>query len=395
MNNNFKIKNLLIIAHSYSNFIKDQVEVFSKYFNHIYVLVRHNPIASISEYVPINYLKPFKASSIIDLNNKPDNISVITTNIIYFPSSSQYKKLGEKHFKVVSKIIKEKNISFDLIHAHFAWSAGYAGAKLKEKYKVPFIVTGHGYDIYDLPFKDDEWKNKIEYVLNVADHIITVSNNNLECITKLNVTRPVKVIPNGFKSNLFSARKTALSRQVLCIPHNQKIILTVGKLLPIKGHQYLIEAIKEIIKYRKDVLCFIVGSGVLKNKLHTQLKKLKISNYVKLIGEKTHDEIPIWMNACDLFVLPSLSEGNPTVMFECLACGKPFIGTKVGGIPEIIISEEYGLLCEPANPYKLAEKILIALDKQWDSRKIITYAGQFVWENIANEILNVYKSSFS
>lgn len=83
------------------------------------------------------------------------------------------------------------------------------------------------------------------------------------------------------------------------------------------------------------------------------------------------------MNACDLFVLPSLSEGNPTVMFECLGCGKPFIGTKVGGIPEIIVSDDYGLLCEPANSEDLAEKILIALDKEWDEEKIRNYAKQF------------------
>ena len=72
-----------------------------------------------------------------------------------------------------------------------------------------------------------------------------------------------------------------------------------------------------------------------------------------------------------------MGEGNPTVMFECLGCGKPFIGTKVGGIPEIIVSDDYGLLCEPANSEDLAEKILIALDKEWDEEKIRNYAKQF------------------
>ena len=63
-------------------------------------------------------------------------------------------------------------------------------------------------------------------------------------------------------------------------------------------------------------------------------------DHVEFVGGKPHAEIPIWMNACDVFVLSSLSEGNPTVMFECVGCGKPFIGTKVGGIPEIIISDD-------------------------------------------------------
>ncbi|NPV74398.1 MAG: glycosyltransferase [Pelotomaculum sp.] len=390
---NFKDKNLLVIAHSYSNFVKDQVEALSKYFNHVYVLVRHNPIADVSEYVPINYLKPFKASSIIDLSNKPDNISVIVTNTIYFPTTSQYKKLGEKHFKVVDKTIKEKNISFDIIHAHFTWSAGYVGAKLKEKYSVPFVVTGHGHDIYDLPFKDEEWKQKIEYVFNSANYVITVSNNNLECVTKLSVTTPVKVIPNGFRSSLFYPRETVSCRQVLSIPPDPKIILAVGNLFPIKGHKYLIEAIKEIIKYRKDVLCFIVGSGVLKKKLQTQINKLKLNSYIKLMGQKPHNEISTWMNACDIFVLPSLAEGNPTVMFECLGCGKPFIGTKVGGVPEIITSGDYGLLCEPADPRDLANKILVALEKEWDAEKIVKYANQFTWESIARKVVEVYENT--
>lgn len=392
MNINFKAKNLLVISHSYSSFVKDQVEALSKYFNHIYVLVRHNPIVDISEYVPINYLKPFKLSSIIDLNNKPDNISVITTNIIYFPALSQYKKLGERHFKVVDKIVWKKDIRFDLIHAHFTWTAGYVGAKLKEEFGVPFIVTGHGHDIYDLPFKDNEWKKKIEYVLNTTNYVITVSNNNLKCIRKLDVTTPVKIIPNGFKSNLFYPLEITFCRKNLGIPSDKMIILAVGNLLPIKGHQYLLEAINIISKYRKDILCFIVGNGVLKNKLQIQIEKLKLNSYIKLIGEKPHNEIPIWMNACDIFVLPSLGEGNPTVMFECLGCGKPFVGTKVGGIPEVINSEDYGLLCEPADSNDLAEKILIAVKKEWDTEKIIKYADQFTWEKIAPKVVNVYKN---
>ena len=83
---------------------------------------------------------------------------------------------------------------------------------------------------------------------------------------------------------------------------------------------------------------------------------------------------------------------DPTVMFESLGFGKPFVGTKVGKILEIITSEDYGLLCEPANPKELAEKILAALDKEWAREKILEYAEQFTWENIANEIIVIYKS---
>jgi glycosyltransferase involved in cell wall biosynthesis len=356
------------------------------------VLVRYNPIANISKYIPIPALDPFKLDTKIDIAGKPSNIKVYPTPILYAPTDSQYKKLGDRHFKAVEKALKKDNIKFDLVHSHFTWSAGYVGAKLKEKYNVPFVVTAHGHDIYDYPFRDREWKEKIEYVLDAADYVITVSDSNLECIKKLNVKTPVKVIPNGFRSDLFYPRDLEECRKVLDAPLDKKIVLSVGHLFEVKGHKYLIEAMREVVKYRKDVLCILVGEGKLKNKLEKQIKKAGLENYVKLAGGRPHNEIPIWMNACDVFVLPSLNEGNPTVMFECVGCGKPFIGTKVGGIPEIITSEDYGLLCEPANPKALAEKILTTLDKEWAREEILRYAKQFTWENIANEIIVIYKS---
>ena len=79
-------------------------------------------------------------------------------------------------------------------------------------------------------------------------------------------------------------------------------------------------------------------------------------------------------------------------MFECLGCGKPFVGTKVGGIPEIIVSDDYGLLCDPAKPKELAENILIALDNNWNRNKIISYASLFTWENITEHIISLYDS---
>jgi glycosyltransferase involved in cell wall biosynthesis len=79
-------------------------------------------------------------------------------------------------------------------------------------------------------------------------------------------------------------------------------------------------------------------------------------------------------------------------MFESLGFGKPFVGTKVGRVPEIITSEDYGLLCEPANPKALAEKILRALDKEWDKEKILEYVERFTWDNIVKEILKGYEN---
>jgi len=387
-----KDKNLLVICHSYNDFQKDTTINLSKYVDNVSVLVRYNPISNLSKYISFSGLNQFNLKNKIDLTNNPQNIQIYPTPILYGPSDSQYKKIGQKHFRAAESAIEKNNIRADLIHSHFTWSAGYAGAKLKEKYDVPFLITAHGYDIYDLPFRDEEWKQKIKYVLNAADHIITVSNSNLECIKELNVKTPVTVLPNGYRSELFHPRNSNECRKKLNLPLDKKIILTVGNLVEIKGHKYLIEAMSEIVKHRKDVLCIIVGGGKLQGKLEKQINAKGLNDHIRLAGGKLHDEIPIWMNACDLFVLPSLNEGNPTVMFECLGCGKPFVGTTVGGVPEIIVSDDYGSVCEPADFKELAENILLSLDREWDSGKIREYAKQFTWDEISKDILDIYSN---
>ncbi len=384
-------KSLLFVSHNYSTFVKDQIEQVSDNFNNITVLSRYNPISEISNIFPIHRLRPFRKASIIDLSNKPSNVNVIVTPIFYLPIDSGYKNLGEKHFKIVDRKIERDNIRFDLIHSHFLWSAGYVGAKLKEKYNIPFVVTAHGYDIYDLPFRDNEWKEKIRYVLDSADCIITVSDSNLKCIRELNAKTPVQVMPNGFRRDLFYPQDSKECRKKLNLPLDRMILLSVGCVYDeVKGGKYLIEAIREIVKYRKEILCIIIGSGALKNKLQKQIEKAGLKNYIILVGGQPHNEISIWMNACDVFVLPSLRESFGVVQIEAMACGKPIVATYNGGSEEIIISDDYGYLCEPANSKKLAENILMALDKVWDDNKIKKYVEKFTWKNVVKEILETY-----
>jgi len=227
-------------------------------------------------------------------------------------------------------------------------------------------------------------------VLNTADHVITVSQSNLECIKKMDVSTPVTVIPNGFRSDLFHPRDTSECRKVLNLPQDKKIILTVGNLEPVKGQKYLVDAIQNLIWERKDIQCIIIGTGRLQTALKRQIHSLGLNDYIMLAGRKSHDEIPLWMNACDLFVLPSLSESFGVVQIEAMACGKPVVATRNGGSEEIVISEDYGLLTGVADPNPLAEKIQVALDRDWDREKILRYAEQFKWENIAKEIIEVY-----
>jgi glycosyltransferase involved in cell wall biosynthesis len=375
----------------YATFVKDQVNQMASDFRTIVVLVRTNPIAEISRFIPISYLVPFSVAQKIDLRNKPENVQVIQTPVFYLPTASGYEKLGRSHLKAVERCIKKHAIRFDLIHAHFTWSAGYVGSKLKETYAVPFIITAHGMDIYDLPFKNPFYKEKITAVLNAADHIITVSGMNLASIRKLDVKKPVSVILNGYNASVFFPRDRKTCRDELGLPQDKKILVNVGKLYDVvKGHEILVRAMQEVTKKRDDIVCFIVGDGELRTSLQNLIAALNLQSRVTIVGAKPHHEIPAWINAADLFVLPSLNEGNPTVMFECLGCGKPFIGTRVGGIPETISSDTYGLLSGPGDVQELAGTILAALDREWDPEAIVRYSSRFTWEHITREILAVY-----
>jgi glycosyltransferase involved in cell wall biosynthesis len=383
--------NPLILMNAYRFALKDCVDTTAHHVEQEYVLFRYNEIVELLGIFQLKSLKPFRKAALMDLGKKPENVLVLPIGICYVPTDNQYKKLGNVFYSSVKKTIAKNKFDFNIIHAHFTWPQGYAGARLKEVYGVPFVVTGHGYDVYSLPFRDDEWRAKIEFVLDTADHVITVSQSNLACIKKLDVSTPVTVIPNGFRSDLFSPRDTSECRKMLNLPQDRKIILTVGNLEPVKGQKYLVEAIQKITQERKDILCVIVGAGKLRLALERQIRLLGLEDSIILAGGKPHDEIPLWMNACDLFVLPSLNEGNPTVMFEALGCGKPFVGTRVGGVPEVITSDEYGLLVDPADPEDLAEKILVALDREWNREAILRYAERYTWENIAKEIMGVYE----
>ncbi|MGB3951375.1 MAG: glycosyltransferase family 4 protein [Candidatus Methanoculleus thermohydrogenotrophicum] len=380
----------MVLSDHYLTFVKDQVELLAKTFAHTDVYVRYHPATEISRVFPAPRLKAFRKDSLIDRVNLPENVSIHTVPQFYLPFSHQFRRIGKPYYTKIKDRITENKAEYDLVHAHFTWPNGFVGAKLKEEYGFPFVITAHGYDVYDLPFRDAKWRDLITGIFDSADAIITVSHRNHECINQLDIETPVHVLPNGFRSDLFYARDPVMCRDYLNLPQDKKILLTVANLEPVKGQKYLIEAIGEVVREREDVLCIIIGRGRLERTLKRQIHSLDLADYVILAGGKPHYEVPLWMNAADLFVLSSLNEGNPTVMFEALGCGKPFVGTRVGGIPEIITSEDYGLLVKPGNVQDLADILLKALTKEWDSERIAAYARQYSWGYVVDRIIQVY-----
>jgi len=388
MNEYNSFQNLLVICNTFPDesenyiggiFIKDQLLNLSKFFTKIFVLVP----------APLSISKVRK----IPLNDYSlDNIHVHFIKYIDFPPSYFYFRdfwVRRETSKVLSFITKN-NIHFELIHAHNTWRAGRIAVELKKIFKCPVVLTEHTSNV--LHAAAHRCDPQFEITWKGCDAIIRVNSKDVHLFEKAHIPNErIHTIPNGFKKDLFYPMDTKTSKDRLGLPQNKKILLSVGALVPTKGYSYMIRALKEIIKVRKDVHYCIVGSGKLRKMLGKQVSETDLQNYVTFIGGKPHNEIPLWMNACDLFVLPSLKESFGVVQIEALACGKPVVATRNGGSEEVITSDDYGLLVEPANPNDLAEKILMALDQEWDREAILAYAERFTWERIAEEIICVYE----
>lgn len=383
-------RNLLVLAPVFPDelderiggiFVKEQLKHIKDYFDCVYVIV---PTTIWNEYLVKDHYDDYSW----------DNVKVyypMTVNFP-FPYVPKYLKNLWIHLETyeILKFIKSININFDLIHAHYTWYSGALAIELNKEFKAPVVITEHTSLTFNKAIREKDPAFVRSWML--CDGIIRVRRSDIPLFESVGIpSEKIYCIPNGYDDKKFIKLDTMKCRKELNLPLDKKIVLNVANLYDdVKGHKYLIDAMNIVSKHRSDVLCVIVGHGKLKNELEHQIKVSKLDEYVYLVGSKAHHEIPMWMNACDVFVLPSLNEGNPTVMFECLGCGKPFIGTTVGGMPEIIISEDYGSLVKPGDSKKLAEVILNGLNKEWCGARIQDYARKYTWEYISKNINNVY-----
>ncbi|KUK69347.1 MAG: Polysaccharide biosynthesis protein [Methanocalculus sp. 52_23] len=380
-------KNLLVISNSFPNrdntfvgdiFVKEQIKYLRHYFDNVYVI---SPVAYGME--RLRKTKHF--------DYQIDNVRIFFPKYINNPLFWHYGRSlwVDLEARAIMSLIEKEELHFDLIHAHFTWPSGAVAVRLKKSLRLPVVITEHTHEtLYKAirernPYYTNTWRE--------CDAIIRVNKKDISQICRCGVdSSKVYSIANGYDLRKYYPIDKEKACQLLSLPRDLKIVLNISRLYEEKGQKYLISAINDIVKDRDDIVCYIGGTGPLKDDLEQQIASLNIQRYVKLAGFIPDEQMNLWINAADIFVLPSLGEGNPTIMFECLGCGKPFVGTTVGGVPEVITSDDYGLLVEPADPKDLARKILMALGREWDREAILKYAEQYTWENIVKEIVSVY-----
>lgn len=386
----FKDKTLLLLTHRYPNavdeisniFVKNYVDSIKKHFEKIIV------IATVP-YIP-NFLGKMKGGQYfmdsICNDYSYDNVQVFYCKVFYFPASWDLIRRNQRALKGVISIINEYSLSFDLIHAHFTAPSGFIAAHLKEVYeKVAFLTIHENYDWLvqeaKISLNTSTWSK--------LDGIIRVNKKDLSFLS--NFSDNIKSIPNGFDDVHFKEIDILAARNHLNLNLDNKIIFSLGHLIPRKGFDVLLESVRKLRKIREDFELYIGGDGPSKKDLQKYIDKNKM-DYVKLLGRITNAELPYWMFSCNLFALTSHSEGNPTVMFEALGCGKPVLSTDVGGVSEIISSSDYGQLVD-FDSKNISEKLNLSLSKQWDYSKIKIYASNFTWDNIGTTTLDFFSET--
>ena len=263
-----------------------------------------------------------------------DIIKVVKTN---------YSRLDYIPF-FIKVFFKTLVLDYDVIHAHYTPHSTLLPALLKSIKKKPFVITFHGSDLYILPFKNKLLFSAFKYVVSKADKIIVRSAPMKRMIEEMKIPpSKIAVIGAGVDTSIFYPRNKNKMREMLKIPKNKKIVLFVGRLSHRKG----IELIYSCAKKMPSVLFIIIGNGPIKENIRNCL----------FTGAKSHEEIPMWMAAADIFVLPSYSEGLPNALMEALSTGIPAIVTEIPGNLELVRDGETGFIVPVGDVNAIKEKI--------------------------------------
>lgn len=295
--------------------------------------------------------------TVIGLKNRKISVSVICfaqpSFWVQLPEVIVFEKQAGLDWTLIGKIrqyIKANNIN--IVHAHCELSQLYSGiAAIGTSTKV--IGTFHRSD----PSKYT--KNTINRLIKILLHeYIAVSNNRLSLLTEsLNFSKKhCHVVHAGTHLPQVEADKEIIKQQ-LGIAKEQYVLVSIGHLGQIKGHQDTILALAILVEKHPNLHLYILGDGldIEKKELNDLVSSNSLNHHVTFLGQT--NDVSSWLDACDIFVQPSIEEAFGLVFIEAWAHKKPVVATNVGGIKEIIIENETGLLVPPKSPLELAKAI--------------------------------------
>jgi glycosyltransferase involved in cell wall biosynthesis len=278
-----------------------------------------------------------------------------------------------------------RGYEFDLIDAHYLYPDGVAATRLGRELGKPVVVTARGTDLNVIADLSGPGR-QIRRAFAQMDMLIAVSAALAERACALGMPRErVAVLRNGVDTDLF--RPVDGARWRALVPNGGPLILSVGNLIPLKGHDLIIRALAEL----DGAHLLIAGQGDELRNLQNLARGLGLAERVHFLGSIAHGELASVYSAADLLVLASEREGWPNVLLEAMACGTPAVATRVGGIPEIITAPEAGVLIEDRSPKGIAAGVQWLLQHRPSREKVRAHAQKFGWDDTIQKQVALYR----
>ena len=330
------------------------------------------------------------------LRKNPD-VCAVHEMLTYAISSSLYGLRFAKQFQP------------DIVQVFFGIPAGGGAYLLQKRRNVPYVVFLGGRDVPsrnpDPPYY--RWlylllKPAIRAIWRNASVVVACSEGLRELAQETDTDVKMDVIPDGLDLARFKPRSPSVTaeweQRNACAKKVQ--ILTIGRLIPRKGFQFLIRALPQIIeKAAHNFEIEIVGDGPYHGELLKLAEKLAVASHIHFAGSVPYSELPQKYQDADIFILPSLAEGMPLVVLEAMGTGLPIVASRVQGIDELVVDGVNGALFDPGDVDGLASS-LIKLINAGEGRVEMGKASiervePYDWKNIADAYLALYADILS
>ncbi len=262
---------------------------------------------------------------------------------------------------------------FEVIDAHFVYPDGAAAILLGKWLGKPVVVSARGTDMHTFP-QYRVPRRWIKWVLREAAALVSVSAALGDSLRALGApAEKVSVLRNGVDLNLFAPGDRAALRAELGL--RGPLLLSVGHLVPDKGHHLVIEALADL----PQMNLAIVGEGPMRGELQSRAESLGVGERIVWVGNVEQQKLVKFYGAADITVLASRAEGMPNVLLESIACGTPVISSDVGGAGEVVTSEDAGILLRERSAGAIAEAVRALMQSPRDASRVRKHGEQFSW----------------
>ncbi len=261
-------------------------------------------------------------------------------------------------------LLKEKP---GIVHTHTS-KAGFLGRLAAKLAAVPLIIHtphGHVFSGYFGQFKTKMFIILERLATRMTDRIVALTNSEKEDYIKLRIADEDKVVVIHSGVDLAKFQDLAESeiakiKSELGLAENSLVVGTAGRLVPVKGPEFLVEAARDVVSKHPETVFIFAGDGQLRQDLERRASKLGLTANIIFTGWR--QDVARMIATFDIFVLPSLNEGMGRVLVEAMALGKPIVASDRGGIKDLVVQGKNGFLVPARNPRLLAKHIQILIE---------------------------------